>query len=141
MVRTTMMMLMKYRSCYVDDRLSLLQDSSGDNDSSSDDHWPVLSAAAKNKAASQKLRDSVAQAKQAAKEAKESHKSLSKQLKEQSAALNKEREQFRKWRHTHRDDKLSRDMNSAMAQPNSKTKKLRITEIAINYKMKAISYK
>ena len=127
MVRSTMMMMMvltKHRSCYVDDRLSSLQDSSGDSDSgsSSDDHRPVLSAAA-TKQGRQKLRDSVAQAKQAPKEAKESQKSLSKQLKELSAALNKEPEQFIKWRHTHRDDKLSRDMDSAMAQPNSKTKR------------------
>jgi hypothetical protein len=116
----------------------LLQDSSDKSDASLD-HAPVVSQQAKSKASSSRLKESLAQAKTKAKEAKDAQKALNQKIKEQAVELKKEREQFRKWRHTHKEEGLTKEMDSTMMLPNSKAKKQQVGILVQRFKDEVLS--
>jgi F0F1-type ATP synthase membrane subunit b/b' len=84
----------------------------------------------------------LSQAKQQAKVSKDAQATLKKTIKEQSNELKdlkKEREQFRKWRHTHKDEDLSMEMDKAQTMVNSKAKKLVMTGLIMRFKSEVLS--
>ena len=80
----------------------------------------------------------MAKAKHSAKAAKQAQKDLNQKIKEQAATLKHERTQFRKWRHTHKQNELAIEMDSAMGRPNSTAKKEQVNQLILRFKQEVL---